>query len=335
MRAPRRGLGRHDLRASSDTGVGRLAAVGILAAGIGLAGRGATAFSSPPPITLFNTGPERLVHFDPYGECVLGPTSLGWSSGQLCAPDCADDTFPQRRTAQPFSLPPAAEGADAWRITQIGVDGFTPDHSGPWPVNNETLHFEIFTRTDLGTPPGPADLVAAGSVPFPEPVDNPESEHPGEELHLMAVDVTLLPGGYWLTVWASNDDPDTPSNFAWFTNAPYGINVVDDSGDAYMWRSAAYPDPGFEFYRLDECTLLPYEGSDPDDLYNASFRILGAPATAQACLCDLDGNGHVGVGDFLVLLAVWGQAGVPADFDGGGVGVTDLLVMLGNWGPCP
>jgi hypothetical protein len=53
------------------------------------------------------------------------------------------------------------------------------------------------------------------------------------------------------------------------------------------------------------------------------------------CLWDLDGSGDVGVTDFLALLAVWGQAGVPADFDGGGVGVTDFLILLAAWGPCP
>ena len=53
------------------------------------------------------------------------------------------------------------------------------------------------------------------------------------------------------------------------------------------------------------------------------------------CKFDLDGDGEVGVTDFLQLLADWGSVGVPADFDGGGVGVTDFLILIGNWGPCP
>jgi hypothetical protein len=56
---------------------------------------------------------------------------------------------------------------------------------------------------------------------------------------------------------------------------------------------------------------------------------------APGCPADLDGSGDVGVTDFLAMLAVWGQTGVPADFDGGGVGVTDFLILLANWGPCP
>ena len=58
-------------------------------------------------------------------------------------------------------------------------------------------------------------------------------------------------------------------------------------------------------------------------------------AIVPACPWDLDDGGDVGVADFLELLAEWGMADVPADFDGGGVGVSDFLEMLANWGPCP
>jgi hypothetical protein len=56
---------------------------------------------------------------------------------------------------------------------------------------------------------------------------------------------------------------------------------------------------------------------------------------ALPCPWDLDGSGDVGITDFLAMLGVWGQTGVPADFDGGGVGITDFLQLLANWGPCP
>jgi hypothetical protein len=49
---------------------------------------------------------------------------------------------------------------------------------------------------------------------------------------------------------------------------------------------------------------------------------------------DLDGDGFVGVEDFLALLAAWRpNPGHPADFDGDGeVGVTDFLLLLACWG---
>ena len=55
-------------------------------------------------------------------------------------------------------------------------------------------------------------------------------------------------------------------------------------------------------------------------------------------LGDLDGDGAVGILDFLALLAAWGPcpappADCPADLDGDGtVGILDLLMLLGNWG---
>jgi hypothetical protein len=50
---------------------------------------------------------------------------------------------------------------------------------------------------------------------------------------------------------------------------------------------------------------------------------------------DIDGDGVVGVVDFLYILADWGgceQACCLSDLDlDGGVGVTDFLLLLANW----
>jgi hypothetical protein len=59
--------------------------------------------------------------------------------------------------------------------------------------------------------------------------------------------------------------------------------------------------------------------------------------TPAALPSDLDGDGIVGMVDFLALLAAWGSCSdcgnCPADFDGDcSVGILDLLVLLGNWG---
>ncbi len=60
-----------------------------------------------------------------------------------------------------------------------------------------------------------------------------------------------------------------------------------------------------------------------------------ASAVAGACPWDCgDGDGNVGIVDFLGLLADWGNTST-CDFDGGGVGITDFLELLANWGPCP
>jgi outer membrane protein assembly factor BamB len=58
---------------------------------------------------------------------------------------------------------------------------------------------------------------------------------------------------------------------------------------------------------------------------------------APANPADLDGDGSVGFGDLLIVLASWGDcpappAECPADLDGSGdVGFADLLLVLSNW----
>ena len=56
------------------------------------------------------------------------------------------------------------------------------------------------------------------------------------------------------------------------------------------------------------------------------------------CLGDANGDGVVGIGDFLLVLAQWGPCppGCFADIDDDGtVGILDFLLVLANWGPCP
>ena len=62
--------------------------------------------------------------------------------------------------------------------------------------------------------------------------------------------------------------------------------------------------------------------------------------SAPCCPGDLDGDGTVGITDFLALLSDWGNCPdppqeCPADLDNDNeVGITDFLGLLANWGPC-
>ncbi len=60
----------------------------------------------------------------------------------------------------------------------------------------------------------------------------------------------------------------------------------------------------------------------------------GVPACPWDCG---DGDGTVGIVDFLALLAQWGMAGAPCDLQLGapGVGIEEFLELLANWGACP
>ncbi|MCZ6754416.1 MAG: hypothetical protein O7E49_03800 [Gemmatimonadetes bacterium] len=293
---------------------------------------------------VFDTGPHRTVSFNG------AATHLGWSSGNL---DNAIDM--QRRTAQAFTLPALPPGPSQWNVNQVEVEGFDPGG-----VVNEFLNFEIFTRTALDVAPGPGDSLATGTVVF-DPA-GADVDGPTESTVIFLNGVSLPPGDYWVTMWASNAAGGL-ANFAWFTFAEFGINNFctleapppaggfegcegndpngDPPGTPMMLRARLYPDPGFGSYTLDPSVLDidPGTGGDPEDLYNAAFRIR-ASATGgggDPCPWDIDGSGTVGAADLLALLFDWGPCpGCAADFDGDDiVGASDLLAMLFNWGPCP
>ena len=71
-------------------------------------------------------------------------------------------------------------------------------------------------------------------------------------------------------------------------------------------------------------------------LLSVALCLVPVPAAHALCPGDLDGDGTVGITDFLSLLGEWGAIGGPADLDNDGVvGIQDFLLLLGNWGPCP
>ncbi len=294
---------------------------------------------------VFDTGPHRTVLFNG------APTHLGWSSGNL---DNGPDS--QRRTVQAFTLPALPPGPSQWNINQVEVEAFDPG------TLIEFLTVEIFTRTALDVAPGPGESLATRTQAFNP--DGSDRDVPTESTVVFLNGISLPPGDYWVTMFASNAAGGI-ANFAWFTNAEFGINnfcTLDapapapgftgclgndpngaPEGSPMMLRARLYPDPGFGAYTLDPSVLDidPNTGGDPEDLYNASFRIRAAPGGgAPPCPADFDLSGAVDVKDLLFLLGAWGpcppKGECPADFDlSGAVDVKDLLFLLGAWGPCP
>ena len=310
---------------------------------------------------LYDTGAHEVVLFNGAG------TNLGWSSGDIGP----DDHY--RRTAQAFTLPPLPPGdADAWSVEQITLEGFDPA-SGEI---NEFLNYQIFARTSLDQDIQEADTVEAllevGPIVFADIVND------DTEFTLLITGMFMQPGDYWLTFWASNStapapgEPQvTPSNIAWFTNAPDGINNFctentpppavgydgcapsDPDGQvpgtismlrAKVWPPGALPSDGFGGYWLPPEVLDVDPANDPtpdpDDLYNAAFRIRGTAVVEPIpcpCDCNSEPDGVVNTQDFLALLAQWGGPGScdckqpPDDV----VDTKDFLAILATWGDCP
>jgi hypothetical protein len=109
-----------------------------------------------------------------------------------------------------------------------------------------------------------------------------------------------------------------------------------DGTDGGVLHSANYGQP------VDAITAIPDVVGDGSWEMVAGGRdglvtcFSGGTAVTPPCPWDCgDGDGTVGVVDFLALLAEWGEVGAPCDFDGDGVGVTDFLAMLAQWGDCP
>jgi hypothetical protein len=153
-----------------------------------------------------------------------------------------------------------------------------------------------------------------------------------------------------------------------FTNAAYesfgGGHVGYSYSDGQYWDETSYDVPPgavsaevtlyyqstskefVEFLRDENFTNS--KGQELYDLWNDNDKCppeVMQTATIQLagpdCPADIDGDGEVGVTDFLVLLAEWGPCPDPPDpcpsdlDDDGEVGVTDFLVLLAEWGPCP
>ncbi len=78
--------------------------------------------------------------------------------------------------------------------------------------------------------------------------------------------------------------------------------------------------------------------ADEDDVSGGGSPDVNGNGVPDECEClgDVDGDGQIGINDFLALLAAWGpNPGHAADLDGDGtVGITDFLLLLANWGPC-
>ena len=96
-----------------------------------------------------------------------------------------------------------------------------------------------------------------------------------------------------------------------------------------------------------EATFVNVSGSDGEQSITAvAFDPSLNPGSAETTVDvggftpgDLDGDGTVGITDFLTLLALWGRCDDPCppfclgDIDGDcNVGITDFLLLLGNWG---
>ncbi len=214
---------------------------------------------------LWDTGAPHQVVFN------NNPTYLGYVSGNAGA------GLEQRWAAIPFRLPGPISV-----ITQIDVDWFIVAGQ-----EAETVNYIIWRRNGLNRPVD-GDQVASGVLgAFGPGIDDPRVPGTEDWLHqYTGLNISLPGGDYYLTVYG--DGGTAPNVIAWLTG---GDLQAEDLEQGFMWRSATFPNPGFQQYAPS--TIQPAPGQDPDDRWNPSFTIYGyivpEPATLLALSAGLAG----------------------------------------------
>jgi hypothetical protein len=152
-------------------------------------------------------------------------------------------------------------------------------------------------------------------------------------------------GNEYMVAWEGNDDSLPLEKYEIFVQrvAADGAEVGENDqrasftgGDADA--DADSLDPGIAYGPGPNRFMVAWNG-DPatGGIIDNENEIFGATLGGFPCPADLDGDGQVGVTDFLSLLKQWGtDPGGPPDLDGDGeVGIVDFLELLVDWGPCP
>ena len=254
----------------------------------------------------------------------------------------------------PFDAPNSTYAADAYSGTEVTfVDTFSTDTG--WSVTDSPgLRTGTWERGipigggDAGDPPNDAD--GSGFCYVTQNVDGNFDVDGG---------TTTLTSP---TLDASDPDANI-SYIRWYSNGTnpqddvFVVEASDDDGATWVNLETLGPTgPGVDGGWIQVAFLiseipgmtntnqfrLRFHASDEGalDIVEAGVdlvRVFKRFCDDLDCAADLDGDGTVGINDFLILLAAWGpNPGHPADLDGDGtVGINDFLSLLEQWGACP
>jgi hypothetical protein len=116
--------------------------------------------------------------------------------------------------------------------------------------------------------------------------------------------------------------------------ATFETHAENASGNALRW--ATIYNFRFDANSPPENATATLGLFKPGTPASMTVAVKGPSSVVAACPWDCeDGDGHVGIVDFLALLAQWDLVDTSCDFDGGGVGIVDFLKLLAEWGACP
>ncbi|MHC4082738.1 MAG: S8 family serine peptidase, partial [Planctomycetota bacterium] len=254
----------------------------------------------------------------------------------------------------PASAPAETYSAPAWANTDFTFqDDFETDQG--WVVHDDPgLTAGSWERGvpagggDLGDPAQDAD--GSGQCYVTGLADGDNDVDDGiTSLYSPVMDAsdpeTIL--AYWR--WYSSTTDGIPSDDVLTIKVSDGSNRVDletvgpggpETDGGWIRKEFLVADiPGIVNSDQLQVSFLASDKGSPSNIEAGvdGFEVFTYTCGQLDCPADIDGDGDVGVTDFLELLAAWGpNPGHPADIDGDGeVGVTDFLELLAAWGPCP
>ncbi len=142
---------------------------------------------------------------------------------------------------------------------------------------------------------------------------------------------TTTAGNVTMDAFPTNPGPNLDIQMTLFNGAgveQFALNLPVD-----IWAAITFPLAAGTYYLEIDGVGLSGSYTDYGSLgqYTLTVEVPGC-----GCVGDINGDGMVGIQDFLDLLAAWGPCGgCAADLDGDGVvGIQDFLDLLAAWGPC-
>jgi hypothetical protein len=216
---------------------------------------------------------------------------------------------------------------------EAGVENIDPETGLGFP---EGLASGMVIIQSSVTPRNPAvgepgnGLAAVGPGAVDPPLPAPESVKVGADYFSEGTDLFFSSDAGWLwsvglTLEVAFGGSAEVTVFSWDEYEIFSQIVEAPEGEAVFLGVSCVETP------ITRINVSGSGGELVDDI-----QMWGMPTIDCPWDCG-DGDGEVGIVDFLALLSEWGAVGTPCDIGLGepGVGVEEFLALLGAWGPCP
>jgi hypothetical protein len=131
-------------------------------------------------------------------------------------------------------------------------------------------------------------------------------------------------------IWASNAFGEFGGRVAHYDGTAWTeVHTADIPGATHIGLARVFASPAGDAWTIGYWAI--YDGAGGWDEYHDIIEHYTTDCAAGGG--DVDGDGLIGFGDLVAVLAAWGACpGCPEDVDGdGNVGIADLLIVLSEW----